>query len=264
MSDQEFSFEAEFALLDVGATSSLLRTGAVRPTVLVFTREAGVESIALDWNESHSVERAFEEARRFARDWRTVAYALIVHYVREHGKVEYILPGEHATIGFEFLGLAMFDDTGNARGVSYPIRRTGGKITFGMPIVTDAETTDWCPIGDIWGNPFCAGDTVKFRARETAVEPNSPLWNAVVELTRMRMHDDQKQADEYITFLDDLRNGIFLVHGRPAADPGRVLIKSRTTFNPLGILSVEASRVLLSDHAPADVEKIEQMEQVTV
>lgn len=264
MSDQEFSFEAEFALLDVGATSSMLRTGAVRPTVVVFTRDAGLTSIALDWNETQTVERAFEEARRFARDWRTVSYALIVHYARDHGHVEYILPGEHAPIGFEFLGLAMFDEAGNARGVSYPVRRTGGKLSFGMPIVTDAETTDWCPIGDIWGNPFCAGDTVKFRSRERAVDPSSPLWQAIVELTRMRIHDDQSQADEYMSFLDDLRNGIFVVHSRPAADPGRVLLRPRTTYNPLGMLNVEASRILLSDHAPADVEAVSQQEQVAV
>lgn len=240
----------------------MLRTAAVRPTVVVFSRDAGVESIALEWNEGQSVHRAFEEARRFARDFEPVAYSLVVHYAREQGRVEYILPGSAAPQGFEFLGIAMFDRAGNGRGVSYPVRRAGSKITFGMPVVTDADTTDWCPLGDIWSNPFCEGDLVKFRMRERAVEPSQPLWQAIVELTRMRIADDQSNAGEYMSFLDDLRNGFFVVHGRPATDPYRVLLRARTTYNPLGLLSVDAARLLLSDHSPADVEKIDHKEQV--
>ena len=261
--DQEFSFEAEFALLDVGATTSMLRSGALRPSVLLFSRDAGVESIALSWTESETAERAFEEARRFARDGQTAAYALIAHYARENGRVDHILPGDSAPAGFEHLGMAMFDEAGNARGVSYPIRRSAGKLSFGMPVVTDAETTDWCPIGDIWTNPFCVGDTVRFRPREQAVDPSTPLWQAIVELTRMRIHDDQPNAEEYMAFLDDLRNGIFVVLGRPVDRPDFVVIRPRTLFNPLGVLQVEAARLLLSDRVPADVEKIEQMEPVT-
>jgi hypothetical protein len=262
LSDQDFTFETEFALLDVGATSSMIRTGAVRPTVLVFSHGAGVESIALDWTELHPTHQAFEEARRFARNQETIAYAVILHYSRDHGRVTYHLPGETAPVGSEYLGLSMFDSQGNGRGVSYPIRRAGGTVSYGMPLVADAANADWSPLGDIWGNPFCGGDTVRFRARERAVEPSSPLWSAVVELTRMRIHDDQPNAEDYMAFLDDLRNGIFVVQGRPAEDPGRVLLRPRTVFNPLGVLNVEASRLLLAEESQADLERADQREQV--
>ncbi len=256
MADEEFNFEAEFALLDVGATSSLLRAGSVRPTVLAFTPTAGIEAIALDWSREDGVRHAFEEARRYARDLDPAAYALIAQVSRDGTALAFHLPDNPPPPYNEFLAVAMVAREGSARGVLYPIRRTGRDLSFGMPTVTDAETTDWCPLGDLWGNPFCAGDTIRFRVRERAVDPTSPLWQAIVELTRMRIHEDQANADEYMSFLDDLRNGIFLVAGRPDDDPTRVLLRPRTHFNPLGTLNVEASRLTLADRAPADVEKV--------
>jgi hypothetical protein len=78
----------------------------------------------------------------------------------------------------------------------------------------------------------------------------------------MRIHDDQRNAEDYMAFLDDLRNGIFVVHGRPVDDPGRVLLKPRTVFNPLGMLNVDASRIILAEPAPADIQRADQKEQV--
>jgi len=257
VADQEFNFEAEFALLDVGATSSLLRTGSVRPTVLAFTPSAGVEAIALDWDEGTGVARAFEEARRYVRDLEPTAYTLVAHVSRSGGAFTYHLPVPSPPPRVnEFLAIAMFARDGNVRGMLYPIRRANGRLSFGMPTVTDAETTDWCPLGDLWRNPFCVGDIVRFRPRERAVDPSTPLWQAIVELTRMRIHADQSNADDYMAFLDDLRNGLFVVAGRPEEDPGRVLLRPRTVFNPLGTLGVDASRLILADRVPADVEKV--------
>lgn len=112
----------------------------------------------------------------------------------------------------------MFTEDGATRGLLYPIRKSGGTISYGTPTITNETTTDWCPLGNVWANPFCLGDVVRFKPRERAVEPSSPLWRAVVELTRMRIHEDQDSSDEYMAFLDDLRNGIFVVSGRPPRD----------------------------------------------
>jgi hypothetical protein len=239
VAEEEFNFEAEFALLDIGATSSMLRTGNVRPTLLAFTAEAGVEAIALDWNEEGgdaAVHKAFEEARRYARDLRPVAYALIVHIYldNQNESLRFYLPGSATSASNDFLGLAMFAEDGSARSVLYPVRRTGGHISFGMPTVVADQ----------------------FRHRERAIDPTTPLWQAIVELTRLRMHEDQANADEYMSFLDDLRNGIFVVAGRPEDDLGRALLRPRTSFNPIGTLNVDASRLLLTDSSPAEVDKV--------
>ncbi len=257
MADQEFNFEAEFSLLDIGATSSLLRSGSVRPTVMAFARDASVEAVTLDWQDPEGAVTAMEEARRYVRDLDPVAYAVIAHISRNPGSVTIHLPGgENASLVNDFLALVMAARDGATRVVSYPIRRTPTRITLGMPIVADADTTDWNPLGDIWGNPFCIGDTVHFRPRERPVDPSSPLWQAIVDLTRLRIHDDQANADEYMAFLDDLRNGIFVVAGRPVMDADSVHLRPRTQFNPLGTLTVECWRLVLGDTVPAAVEKV--------
>ena len=262
MADYEFSFEAEYSLLDIGATSAMLRTGRIRPTLLAFTEESGVEAIGLDWSgttgDPRQSARAFEEARRHARDLHPVAYAVIAHLSRHPDGTHTIhLPNDEPPIGSEFLGIAMYAAEGTGRSVIYPVRRGSGKLSFGMPLVEDGAVSDWCPVGDLWSNPYCAEDVIRFRPRERAVDPSSPLWQSIVELTRMRMHDDQDHADEYMSYLDDLRNGIFVVVGRDLKDPKLVLLKSRTSFNPVGTLRVDASRLLLVDSAPADIERVE-------
>jgi hypothetical protein len=256
VTDQEFNFEAEYALLDIGATSSMLRAGCVRPTVLVFSQSAGVEAIALEWTDDASRERAFEDARRYARSVESAAYALIAHITRNGSAIQYHLPGADPSPANEFLSVAMFASDGTDRGVLYPIRRGGATLSFGMPSVVDTGDIDWCPLGDIWANPFCVGDVVRFLPRERAVDPASPLWTAIVELTRMRIHEDQPNAEEYMAFLDDLRNGIFAVVGRSSRDPLAVQLRPRTAFNPLGTLNVDAARVLMAEPAAPDVEKI--------
>ncbi len=256
MADQEFNFDAEFALLDIGATSSMLRAGCVRPTVLVFTEAAGVEAIALDWNEESGPGPAFEDARRYARDLQPSAYALIAHITRNGAVLEYHLPGAAPSPANEFLSVAMFAADGSVRGVLYPVRRSGSSLSFGMPAVMDAATIDWCPIGDIWANPFCVGDSVRFLPRERAVDPASPLWTSIVELTRLRIHEDQPNSEEYMAFLDDLRNGVFLVTGRPAHDLQSVHLRPHTNFNPLGTITVAASRILMSEPGLTNIEHV--------
>jgi hypothetical protein len=256
VADQEFNFEAEYALLDIGATSSMLRAGCVRPTVLVFSHSAGVEAIALDWTDDATRERAFEDARRYARSVESAAYALIAHITRNGASIQYHLPGSSPSPANEFLSVAMIASDGSERGVLYPIRRGGSSIAFGMPTVVDTGEIDWCPLGDIWANPFCVGDTVRFLPRERAVDPASPLWKAIVELTRMRIHEDQPNAEEYMAFLDDLRNGIFTVVARSPRDPLSVHLRPRTAFNPLGALTVDCARIVMAEPSAADVETI--------
>jgi hypothetical protein len=255
--ETEFNFEAEFSLLDIGATSSLLRTGSVRPTVLGFSASAGVEAVTLDWEDESGIERAFEEARRYVRDLNPAAYAIVAHVTRIGGRLEYQLPGRMPpALVNDFLALEMVAQDGMLRSVLYPIRRADGKLSLGMPMVTDADTTDWLPMGDLWDNPFCVGDVARFRVRERALDPAGPLWNAIVELTRMRIQDDAENADEYMTFLDDLRNGIFVVAGRSERDARKVRLRPRTSFNPLGTVTTEASRLVLGETLPADVERV--------
>jgi hypothetical protein len=258
VADQEFNFEAEFSLLDVGATSSLLRTGTLRPTVLAFSANAGLEALALDWTDEKSLKEAFETARRYVRNLQPVAYALVAHVSRNDQSLTFHLPTDPDIPRVnEFLALAMFAEDGVARGLLYPIRRTKDQLSLGAPTLSDGQTTDWCPLGDIWRNPFCVGDTVCFEPGERAIDPSSSLWRTIVELTRMRIHEDRDHADEYMSFLDDLRNGIFVVAGRPENDPLHVLLRPRTIYNPLGTLSVEASRLVLTEPSPAnDVEKV--------
>lgn len=257
MAQEEFNFEAEFSLLDIGATSSLMRTGSVRPTIMAFSDKAAVEAVTLTWDDSTSIPKAFEEARRYVRDLDPAAYAVIAHVMRNNGSLDYHLPSRNpAPLTNDFLSLSMVSRDGNMRAVSYPIRHNEGKLSLGMPTVTDAETNEWRPLGDLWANPFCVGDTARFRLRERAVDPSTQLWVSIVELTRLRIHEDPANADEYMSFLDDLRNGVFVVAGRLDNDPGKVMLRPRTNFNPLGTLTVDASRLVLGESVPADVEQV--------
>src|SRR5262249_1191642 len=253
----EFNFEAEFSLLDIGATSSLMRTGSVRPTVMAFSQNAAVEAVTLTWEDSTSIPRAFEEARRYVRDQDPTAYAVIAHLTRNNGTLDYHLPSRNpAPLTNDFLALSMVARDGNTRTVNYPIRHNEGKLSLGMPVVTDAETNDWRPLGDLWANPFCVGDIARFRIRERAVDPSTPLWTSIVELTRLRIHEDQENADEYMSFLDDLRNGVFVVAGRSESNSSLVNLRPRTNFNPLGTLTVDASRLVLGDTLAPEVEQV--------
>ncbi|HSV73413.1 MAG TPA: hypothetical protein VLH79_06615 [Chthonomonadales bacterium] len=256
MGDETFNFDAEFSLLDVGATSSLLRSGSIRPAVLLFEPTTGVEAIALDWETDEGAGRAFEDARRYARDRAPAAYAVIAEMSRADGGVQFHLPHGPSEPGGQSLAIAMTAADGCTRGLIYPIRRSAGRISFGQPVATDEETTDWCPLGNPWANPFCQGDVVRFRQRDRAVDPSTPLWHAIVELTRLRIHEDQPNAEEYMSFLDDLRNGVFAVEGRSAGDPLHVVLRPRTLYNPLGTLCVAASRLLMAEQSTARVDRV--------
>src|SRR5688572_27508348 len=179
---------------------------------MAFSESQGVEAVSLEWENESGISRAFEEARRYIRDLDPIGYAVVAHVSRANGVVAYHLPNSQSGIpANDFLALAMFSRDGGSRAATYPIRRVEGKISLAMPAVTDARVTDWHPLGDLWANPFCIGDTVRFRPGERPVDPSSHLWKLMVELTRMRIQDDQEHAEEYMAFLDDLRNGIFVV-----------------------------------------------------
>ena len=256
MAEHDFNFDAEFSLLDIGATSSLLQTGSLRPSALAYHEDGSMEAVALQWNINAGVNHAIEEARRYLRDQNPIAYAFVAHVSGSGDLITFLMPEDSPTPGSESLMLTMFAQDGQARTVSYPIRRTQNGISFSQPTFTETDTTEWLPLGDIWNNPFCVDDLVKFKRNERPVDPSGTLWQAIVELTRLRIHDDQPQAEEYMSFLDDLRNGIFMVSGRPASNPSRVYLRPRTHFNPLGTLDVEASRLILSQRAPADLEQV--------
>lgn len=256
VTDAAFNFEAEFSLLDIGATSSLLRAGRIRPTVLVYREEAGMESVALDWDPAHGPADAFEDARRFVRDLQPTAYAIVAHALRNGAALQYLLPTEPMPDTGDVLTILMRAADGLSRVLVYPIRRTNNQLSFGIPEQMEEDATTTNPLSDVWRNPYCSGDLVRFRARDRAVDPSSSLWHSIVELTRMRIHDDQANSEEYMSFLDDLRNGVFLIAGRTVDDPLGVRLKPRTLYNPLGTLAVAASRLTMEEQVAANLEKV--------
>ena len=249
MSSPDFIFETEFTLLDVGATGALIRSGGIRPTVIAYTQELGAESVVLDWSEGFDPTDAFEDARRWLRSLDPVAYAA-VSVIERNGSFTRYLSASDRPSDKCLLSLALFSADGQVRGLLYPIR-TGESLSLGAPTLTEHEDTDWCPIGDVWANPFCVGDVVKLKPRERALDPGSQLWKSVVDLTKMRIQTDENRSPDYMAFLDDLRNGIFCVHGRPSANSLRVTLKPRTAYNPLGFITADASKLVLIDEAVA-------------
>jgi hypothetical protein len=255
LAELDFNFEAEFSLLDIGSTSCMLQSGGLRPTAIAYTANTGMEAICLDWEEQDGPELAIENARRYLRSLDPVAYAFTAHICQNEDGMTYLLPGSRVQSN-EYLLLLMYCMDGIARGARYPIRRAGNHISFGLPLITDSESTEWAPLGDIWNNPFCVNDIVHFAGRERAVDPSTPLWQAIVELTRIRIHDDQQHSEEYMTFLDDLRNSVFQVASRSTVHPDHVILRPRTHYNPLGSLEVEASRLVLSSASQPDLERV--------
>ena len=56
-----------------------------------------------------------------------------------------------------------------------------------------------------------------------------------------------------MSFLDDLRNGIFVVAGRPNNNLAQVMLRPRTHFNPLGTLHIDADRLILTERVKVNV-----------
>jgi hypothetical protein len=169
-------------------------------------------------------------------------------------RCDLLRPGGAVAPGQEHLAILLVSASGTVKGILYPVRRRDAAASLGMPTVTDAETSDWCAIGDIWSNPFCTGDIVQFRPRERAVDPGTPLWRLIVELTKQRIQDDQANADTYMSFLDDVRNGVFVVVGRPEGSDLDVVVRPQGVFNPIGTLTVDGRRLMLHPDATADSE----------
>lgn len=255
MADELFDFETEFALLDVGATTSFLRTRSVRPTVVGFNSATGIESVALEWPDGVDYAAPFEEARRYLRDMGSVAYAIVAMAQRQGGQLRYISQ-DRALMEPATLAISMFAGPDTARSAVYPVRQSGPSAALGVPIVADGNDVEWSPIGDLWSNPFCAGDVVQFKPRERAIDPATPLWSRLVDLTRMRIQADQPRADDYLMFLDDLRNGIFIVDGRSSDAPDCVLLRPRTVFNPIGVLEIMATRLDLVASDEPGIDKV--------
>jgi hypothetical protein len=246
VSASDFIFETEFTLLDVGATGALIRSGGLRPTIVAYVEGSGPESTVLEWDRDDDAGIAFEDARRWLRALDPTAYALVAVISRDAINTRFRSASAPPSEG-SLLSVAMFTAEGQSRGILYPIRLGSDGLSLGMPTATDVETTDWCPLGDIWANPYCEGDIVRLKPRERAMDPASPLWKAIIELTKMRIQSDQFRSQDYMAFLDDLRNGVFRVAGRPVPDGLIVTLRPRTTYNPIGHLTIEASKLLLVD-----------------
>jgi len=240
----QFAFDTEFTLLDVGATGALIRSGGVRPSVVAYDAEGGVDTVVLEWAEDADAAEVFEETRRWLRDRNPVAYGVVALLRRQDGELRFLRAEERGTEG-DLLGLCLCASDGQVRGVLYPVRTAPTGPMLCAPSQSDRDNTDWCPIGDIWSNPYCVGDTVGFRPPERAVDPETPLWKAIVDLTKLRVQTDRFRSQEYMLFLDDLRNGIFTVVGRSPVDPMQVALKPRTVYNPLGYVVVHASKLRL-------------------
>lgn len=251
LSSPDFIFETEFTLLDVGATGALIRSGGIRPTVVAYTQSLGAESVVLDWSGESDPLPAFEEARRWLRSLDPIAYAVVSLIERNGAQARFISANEEPPDS-AMLALALFAADGQGRGALYPIKVADG-VSLGPPTMTEVEDTDWCPIGDIWANPFCVGDVVRLKPRERALDPSSQLWKTLVDLTKMRIQADEYRSPDYMAFLDDLRNGIFAVAGRPRTGGLRVTLRPRTTYNPIGFITVDANKLVLVDspeHVP--------------
>ena len=263
--------------LSIGVMDGIMKLGS-RPESVRKAAELGFEGLQVTlgrgnapFRENPALAREFASEAKAARlpvvstyidtlhqfclkqDREAVAYAVVAEISRCDGRVQFHLPHGPSEPGGQSLAIVMTAADGSTRGLIYPIRRSAGRLSFGQPVVTDEETTDWCPVGNPWANPYCKGDIVRFRPRDRAVDPSTPLWHSIVELTRLRIHEDQPNAEEYMSFLDDLRNGIFVVAGRPSTDSGAVHLRPRTVFNPLGTLTVEASRLTLVEGPEAGV-----------
>jgi hypothetical protein len=255
VSAPDFVFETEFTLLDVGATGALIRSGGIRPTVIAYTRGSEAESVVLDWRTPEECTEAYEEARRWLRALDPVAYATAALIERQEDVVRHYGPQDRPEDGC-LLALALLSADGMVRGMLYPVQRGADGITLGRPTTTESEDTDWCPIGDIWANPFCVGDVVRLKPRERAMDPSSALWKSIIDLTKMRIQNDETRSPDYMAFLDDLRNGVFSVAGRPANNSLKVLLKPRTIYNPLGFLTLDASRLTLIEPKPAPRDEV--------
>lgn len=254
MPSPQFAFDTEFTLLDVGATGAVIRSGGVRPSVIAYDADGGVDTVVLEWANDAEVREVFEETRRWLRDRTPVAYAVVALLRRRDGGIVFLRGDERGADG-DLLGLCLCASDGQVRGVLYPIRRGPTGSMLGAPAQGDRDNADWCPIGDIWSNPFCVGDIVAFRPPDRPVDPETPLWKAIVELTKLRVQTDRFRSQEYMLFLDDLRNGIFSVVGRSPVDPMQVALKPRTVYNPLGYLVVHASKLrLIEGRSPAPEE----------
>ncbi|NUQ70706.1 MAG: hypothetical protein HUU17_07780 [Chthonomonadales bacterium] len=246
MSASQFAFDTEFTLLDVGATGALVRSGGVRPAVLAYHSDGSPECVVLEWPEGAGAADAVEAARRWLRERRPLAYGFVSAFTRADGAVHLIRSGDRPGDG-AVLGLVLRSVDGAVQEALYPIRIGLSGATLGVPISASSASVEWCPIGDIWTNPFCIGDTVRFRPPERAVDPSSALWKSVVELTKLRVQSDLYKSSEYMLFLEDLRNGLFTVAARAAHDPMEVVLRTRTVYNPLGFLVAHASKLVLAN-----------------
>lgn len=256
MADQEFDFDAEFSLLDIGVTTSMLQAGGVRPSVIAFHQDRRMVAMALEWEDGQSPDIALEEARRHLRNINPVAYAFVALANRMNDTITYFQPKNHKSDVSDYLTVQLYSASGQMRSVAYPIRKQGQTLSFGQPTATDTGNTAWDPIGDIWENPFCIDDTVRFRQGDRAVDPSSGLWQMIVDLTRLRIQEDQHNSEEYLKFLNDLRDSIFVVMSRSTGSSQKVMLKPRTFFNPIGILEVDASRLRLMETSQENIKQV--------
>lgn len=243
MTLQSFDFDTEFALLDVGATGEFITRGGLRPGVLAYRADGAVQALTLDVEPGASPAPAVDGARRFLRDGDHAAYAFVGELTRVKEAYHVAAEVDQRSRGSNYLGVALCS-RGRWRTLLYPIRLAGDRMSLASPL-EGSTPPEWCPIGDIWANPFVADDLVRFAPPNRAVPPGTPLWQTIVDLTKLRIVADPANAQDYQVFLDDLRTGVFLVAGRSPDDLNRVILKPRTVFNPIGSLEAPAAKLLL-------------------
>lgn len=249
MADNLFQFEEAFADLEIGATSSFLKTGALRSTIIAISEEGVYQPIVLDFGAASNPGEVFEEARRYLiRSHHPIAYGFISQawsYGMDQPTISFIYD-DRQKLQNEIIILVLWAQSGESRGMAFPVRRKGETISFDRPWKPEYGPVILCPIGDIWRNPLCVGDLVRTRpGMRRLVEPGTELWETLIALIRLRIHGDQPHASEYQRCLDDIRNSIYIVHGRDRFHPGRLILRPRTLFNPLGFMVGEADSLIL-------------------
>ena len=102
-----FDFDTEFALLDVGATGEFITRSGLRPGVLAYRPDGGVQSLSLDVHPGADAEPAVDCARRWLRDGDHAAYAFVGELTRSKAAYSLACDVDQRPRGANYLGIAL-------------------------------------------------------------------------------------------------------------------------------------------------------------